>query len=88
MYKSIKGIILKTKEDKYPFCNMLVKDEAFDTEIVKIGSIVTTGDGTEYEIIDISAINLKTCDVELIVEKIKKWYGLQLQAISINFHML
>ena len=72
MYKSIKGIILKTKEDIYPFCNMLVKDEAFNTEIVKVGSTVTTGDGTEYEIIDISAINLKTCDVELTVEKIKK----------------
>lgn len=72
MYKSIKGIILKTKEDIYPFCNMLVKDEAFDTEIVKVGSTITTGDGTKYEIIDISAINLKTCDVELIVKEKKQ----------------
>lgn len=71
MITTIKGITLRYKNNK-PFLTKLLDTSSFDSNHLKVGSVITIKSGTKYRVIEILYIDLVNNDIELLVEELNE----------------
>lgn len=67
---TIKRMNLRYERNALPFMTKLLTFSCLDSDEIKVGSVITIQNGTRYVINEIISINLRTSDIELLVNEL------------------
>lgn len=67
---TIKGMNLRYERNALPFMTKLLTCSCLDSDEIKVGSVITIQNGTRYVVNEIISINLRTSDIELLVNEL------------------